>query len=93
MDPVPQTKVSGAAATCITQAASFLAECSRPALDVSDQSTPEQFCSALADVVSAAELFGCKPSFWRWAADAAELLGHAADAETYHQRFLDRGKV
>jgi len=51
-------------------------------------STEQQLSSALGDLVAAAELFGCKPPFWRWAADAAALLGLNADADTYRSRFL-----
>lgn len=74
------------AASCVGQAASFLAACSRPAPSISAGSTPEELSSALADLVAAAELFGCKPSFWKWAADAASLLGRTAEAETYRRR-------
>lgn len=74
------------AASCVSRAASLLAACSRPALNISGDSTPEELSSALTDLVAAAELFGCKPSFWRWAAEAASLLGHGAEAETYRKR-------
>jgi hypothetical protein len=82
---VNQARLSGAAAS-IGRAASFLAACSRPALSVSASSTPEELSCALTDLVSAAELFGCKPSFWQWAADSASLLGRTADAEIYRKR-------
>lgn len=75
------------AASCVGHAASFLAACARPALSISASSTPEELSSALTDLVAAAELFGCKPSFWRWAADAACLLGRGTEAETYRKRF------
>lgn len=78
--------VSETAASCIVRAASSLAACARPALSISGTSTPEELSSALTDLVAAAELFGCKPSFWRWAAQAASLLGRRADAETYRKR-------
>lgn len=86
MTCVQQAKISEAAAACVGRAASFLAACARPALTISGSSTPEELCSALTDLVAAAELFGCKPSFWRWAGDAASLLGRSADAETYRAR-------
>ena len=77
---------SGSAAACLDRAASFLAACSRPALSIGSHSTPEELAAALNDLVAAAELFGCKPPFWRWAAEAAALLGRSADAETYRRR-------
>jgi hypothetical protein len=83
---VHQAKLSGSVASCLGRAASFLAVCSRPALSVSSNSTPEELSSALTELVGAAELFGCKPAFWRWAADAASLLGRSADAEIYRKR-------
>lgn len=86
MTDVQQANVSETAASCVSRAASSLAACSRPALSVSGSSTPEEVSSALADLVAAAELFGCKPSFWRWAADAASLLGLRAEAATYRKR-------
>lgn len=86
MTYVQQVKVSEMAASCVGRAASFLAACARPALNISGGSTPEELCCALADLVAAAELFGCKPSFWRWAAEAASLLGRPAEAETYRKR-------
>ena len=55
-------------------------------------SSEQQLSSVLADLVAAAELFGCKPSFWRWAADAAALLALlalSADADTYCRRFSE----
>jgi hypothetical protein len=75
------------AASCIGHAASFLAACSRPAQSIGASSTPEELSAALTDLVAAAELFGCKPSFWRWAGDAASLLGRSTEAETYRRRF------
>ncbi|HUA26052.1 MAG TPA: hypothetical protein VMA54_18125 [Steroidobacteraceae bacterium] len=86
MTDVKQAKVSGDTAACIGRAASFLAACSRPAVNISASSTHEELSSALTDLVAAAELFGCKPSFWKWAADSASLLGRAAEAETYRKR-------
>ena len=86
MTYVQQSKIRETAASCIGRAASFLAACARPALNISGDSTPEELSSALEDLVAAAELFGCKPSFWRWAADAASLLGSPAEAETYRKR-------
>lgn len=79
------------AASCVARAASSLAGCSRPALSISAGSTPEELWCALADLVAAAELFGCKPSFWKWAADAASLLGRSAEAETYRNRAATAG--
>ena len=78
------------AASCVSRAASFLAACSRPALSISARSTPQELSSALTDLVAVAELFGCKPSFWRWAAEAASLLGHSAEAETFRKRAPDQ---
>lgn len=86
MADVSQAKDSGMTASCLGRAASFLAACSRPALSISASSTPEELSSALTDLVAAAELFGCKPSFWRWAADAASLLGLGTEAETCRRR-------
>lgn len=74
------------AAACVERAASFLAACSRPAVSVGPASTSDELSLALSDLVAAAELFGCKPEFWRWSADAASLLGRARDAETYRKR-------
>lgn len=85
-----QAQVSGTAASCLRNAASCLAACARPALSISANSTADELSSALTDVVSAAELFGCKPSLWRWAADAASLLGRSTEAETYRKRFTDQ---
>ncbi|MGB6489263.1 MAG: hypothetical protein WBE91_20530 [Steroidobacteraceae bacterium] len=75
------------AASSLGRAASLLAACARPALSISASSTPEELTSALTDLVAAAELFGCKPSFWQWAAEAASLLGRSTEAETYRKRF------
>jgi hypothetical protein len=87
MSQVNQIKTSLSAAACLNRAAGFLAECQRPALSVAEESTPVALESALTELVASAELFGCRHSFWRWAADAAELLGRASDALTYRQRF------
>ena len=84
-----QAQIASTAASCLRNAASRLAACARPALSISANSTADELSSALTDVVSAAELFGCKPSLWRWAADAASLLGRSTDAETYRKRFAD----
>jgi hypothetical protein len=86
MSQVHEASLSSSVASCLGRAMSFLAVCSRPALTVGSSSTPEELSSALTGLVAAAELFGCKPSFWRWAADAASLLGRTADAETYRKR-------
>jgi hypothetical protein len=86
MTDAKQAKVSGDTTACIGRAASFLAACSRPALSIGVNSTHEELSSALTDLVAAAELFGCKPSFWKWAADSASLLGRTAEAETYRKR-------
>ena len=86
MTHLQQAKVREMAASCVGRAASLLAACARPALSISGGSTPEELSAALTDLVAAAELFGCKPSFWRWAADAASLLGRPAEAETYRKR-------
>lgn len=88
MSHLDQQVRSEAALACLKSAASCLASCSRPALGIDVDSTEQQLSSALSDLVAAAELFGCKPPFWRWAADAAALLGLNADAETYRSRFL-----
>jgi hypothetical protein len=82
-----QQALSGAVAACLLRASSSLAACSRPALNVDDDSTMEQLSSELTTLVCAAEFFGCQPSFWRWAAEAANLLGRVADAHTYRGRF------
>lgn len=87
MSDLHQAKISETAASCLSRAASFLAACARPALTVSASSTPDELSCALTDLVAAAELFGCKPSFWRWAADAASSLGRSTEAETYRKRF------
>jgi len=86
MTNAQQANVSEMAASCIGRAASFLAACARPALSVGGGSTREELSSALTDLVAAAELFGCKPSFWRCAAEAASLLGRPVEAETYRRR-------
>jgi hypothetical protein len=86
MNSEPQQEVPGDAASQLTRAASLLAACARPALSVNAGSTPAELSSALSELVMTAELFGCKPSFWRWAAEAATLLGRGADAETYRKR-------
>lgn len=78
---------SGDALACLKRAASYLAFCSRPALSIDHDATERQLSSALGELVAAAELFGCKPAFWRWAADAAALLALDADADTYRERF------
>lgn len=78
---------SDAALACLKRAASSLAACSRPALSVDTDATEQQVSAALADLVAAAELFGCKPLFWQCAADAAALLGLDADADTYRKRY------
>ena len=89
MSSLHQQEVAGDTATHLERAASFLAACARPALSVGPESTPAQLSSALTELVRAAELFGCKPSFWRWAAEAAALLERGADAETYRRRIGD----
>lgn len=81
---------SGDALACLKSAASCLASCSRPALSIAADATEQQLASALGDLVAAAELFGCKPDFWLWAADAAALLALGADADTYRARFTRR---
>lgn len=86
MNSARQEEVAGDVASHLEQAASFLAACARPALSVGAGSTPAQLSSALTELVTTAELFGCKPSFWRWAAEAASLLARSADAETYRKR-------
>lgn len=86
MTYVQQANASETAASCVARAASFLAACSRPALSIGSESRPEELHSALTDLVAVAELFGCKPAFWRWAAEAASLLGRAAEAEIYRTR-------
>lgn len=86
MSHLDQQQRSGAALACLKRAASCLASCSRPALSIEVDSTEQQLSSALGDLVAAAELFGCNPAFWRWAADAAALLALDADADTYRRR-------
>jgi hypothetical protein len=86
MNSVQQQESPGDAASHLERAASLLAACARPALSLGAESTPAQLRSALTELVTAAELFGCQPSFWRWAAEAATLLGGAADADTYRKR-------
>jgi hypothetical protein len=88
---VPKVE-SAPAVECLRKAHAALAPCSRPALDVDARSTREQLSAALAEIVGAAELFGCQRSFWRWAADAAEFLGRSAAAEVYRGRFENEGK-
>ena len=87
MSPVQQQETPGDAASHLQRAASFLAACARPALSVGPGSTPAELSSALTELVMTAEMFGCKPSFWRWAAEAATLLERSAEAETYRMRF------
>ena len=89
MTQVNEAELSESAATCLGRAMSFLALCSRPAVSIGASSTPAELSSALTDLVAAAELFGCKPSFWSWAADAASLLGRGAEAEIYRKRSDD----
>jgi hypothetical protein len=91
--PQNQAKVSLSAAACLNRAASFLAGCQRPALSLTVESAPDELTSALAELVASAEIFGCKHSFWRWAADAADLLGRKSDALIYQQRFSSRNEV
>lgn len=86
MTYVQQANGSETAAACVARAGSFLAVCSRPALSISSESRPEELYSALTELVAVAELFGCKPAFWRWAAEAASLLGRPAEAEIYRTR-------
>jgi hypothetical protein len=86
MNPVQQQELAGDAASHLQQAASFLAACARPALSLGTESTPAELAAALTELVTTAELFGCKPSFWRWAAEAATSLGRGADADTYRKR-------
>jgi len=77
---------SGDVAACLERASSCLAACSRPAPSFRADSTAEELSAALADLVASAEFFGCKPDFWRWASEAAELLGATADADKYRKR-------
>ena len=93
MSQIHQAKVSLSAAVCLNRAASFLAGCQRPALSLTLESAPDEVASALAELVASAEIFGCKHSFWRWAADAADLLGRDSDALAYRQRFSSRNEV
>jgi len=86
MQDMSQTKTAAAIAASLGHAASCLAACSRPSSGVGEDSSAEEFSAALKELVSAAELFGCQASFWRWAAEAAELLGHGADAHKYRER-------
>jgi len=89
MNSLHHEEFPGDAVANLERAASLLAACARPALSVGAESTPAQLSSALTELVSTAELFGCKPSFWRWAAEAATLLDRGADAETYRKRLGD----
>jgi hypothetical protein len=91
--PHQAQSTSASITACLARASSFLAACSRPAQTIDGDSTAEQLSSSLSELVSAAEFFGCKPSFWRCAADAADLLGRAADAQTYRKRYMDSGAV
>lgn len=93
MEHEPQLVVAGAAAACLCKASSFLATCSRPNIKLGIQSTTPELSAALTDLVSAAVLFGCKRSFWRWAADAAHLLGRSEEGESFRQRFENGGGV
>ena len=86
MNSAHPQEAAGDVASHLEQAASFLAACARPALSVGAESTPAQLSAALTELVTTAELFGCKPSFWRWAAEAATLLGRGAEAEIYRRR-------
>lgn len=86
MSPVPEDELAGDAASHLERAASLLAACARPALSLDAESTPAELGSALTELVTAAELFGCQPAFWRRAAEAAALLGRDADADTYRRR-------
>lgn len=86
MNHVQPEKVSDATAACLERAASFLAGCARPALSIGAGATADELSASLTELVTVAELFGCKASFWRWAADAATLLGRSADADTYRRR-------
>jgi hypothetical protein len=85
MNPL-QDEFPGDALSHLQRAASLLAACARPAVSVGAASTPAELSAALTEVVAAAELFGCKPSFWRSAAEAAMSLGRRADADTYRRR-------
>ena len=86
MSPALQDEPPGDAASHLKRAASLLAACARPALSLGAGSTPAELGHALTELVTAAELFGCQPSFWHAAAEAAALLGRNADAETYRRR-------
>lgn len=77
---------AGAIADCLARASSCLAACSRPSLGVTGESTREQLSAALTELVTTAELFSSQPAFWRWAAEAAALLGRDADAQLYRSR-------
>jgi len=91
MNPEHQEEIRADAAAHLERAASFLAACARPALSVGADSTPAQLSSALTELVMTAEMFGCKPSFWRWAAEAATLLDRDADAQQYRSRIGGEG--
>jgi hypothetical protein len=80
-------------AASLQQAAAALAACSRPALAIGAHSTIEQLSSALDELVSTAEFFGCRPVFWRRVSQAAELLDRPTDAAIYRARCdgLDQG--
>lgn len=73
-------------ASSIQGAAASLAACSRPALGIGPTSTIEQLSSALNELVSTAEFFGCRPVFWRRVSHAAELLDRPTDAAIYRAR-------
>ena len=89
MNRAQQEAAPGDVAAHLQRAASFLAGCARPALSVGAESTPAELSSALTELVTTAEFFGCQPSFWRCAAEAAALLDRGADAATYRKRLGD----
>ncbi len=86
MTEFPRNKNAGAIAASLHQAAACLAACSRPALNIGANSTSDQLSSALNELVSTAEFFGCRPIFWHRASQAAELLDRQADAAVYQAR-------
>jgi|HubBroStandDraft_5_1064220.scaffolds.fasta_scaffold154248_2 hypothetical protein len=86
MSEIRHVNVTDAAVNALARAAASLAVCQRPAGGAATNSSPDELASSLSELVSSAELFGCRPVFWKWAADAADALGRSAEAQAYRQR-------